>query len=144
MILRRCHPTVIAGLPTPADDHTTRGNAAFEAKQDVEAWLAYKAAYELEPTAIRAARVAVAAAYAREMSVALDDLGHWLEIKRRDARNRGDQEDSWNALEEILEAYEANARRTEQEIDLLKEAVRRLEAEARPKRSTKPDKPRPR
>ncbi len=151
MIFRRGHPVVLSGsAPMPADEHTTRGHAAFEAKQYLEAWHAYRSAFQLEPTPVRAARVAIAAPYATRISSALDDLWQWLVLKRDDARRCGDGEESWITLETIVASYEASARRSEQaqatqriEIDrleqqvaALKEAVQRLEAE--PRRFLKP------
>lgn len=142
---------MLAGAaPTPADEQTTRGDVAFEAKQFLEAWHAYRSAFQLDPTPLRASRAAVAAPYAARMSAAIDDLWQWLVLKRDDARRCGDGEESWSTLEALVNSYEANARRTEQtqatqriEIEqleqqakVLKATIQRLEAE--PRRFRKP------
>lgn len=151
MIFRRGRPVVLAGAAsTPADEQTARGDAAFEARQFLEAWHAYRTAFRLDPSPIRASRAAVAAPYTARMSAAIDDLWQWLVLKRDDARRCGDDEESWSALEALVDAYEANARRSEQtqatqrveldrleqEVAALKETVKRLESE--PRRFLKP------
>lgn len=142
---------MLAGTaPTAAEEQTKRGDDAFEAKQYLEAWHAYRTAFQLEPTPIRASRAAVAAPYAARMSAAIDDLWQWLVLKREDAQRCGDGEESWGVLEELLNSYGANARRSEQtqatqrteierlehQLATLKETLQRLESE--PRRLLKP------
>lgn len=162
MILRRCRPIILAVLltssaataqPTTPDDYAELGKAAFEAKRYKDAWNAYRTAFQLDPIPIRASQVAIAAPYADRMSTAIGDLKQWLVLKRRDAQRKGDQEESWATLESIVNAYQANARRSEtvvttqeteverlkQQVKLLKDSVRRLEIEKQQLKSQLPD-----
>jgi tetratricopeptide (TPR) repeat protein len=101
-----------AADPT-ADEYAATGRAALEHGRYHDALDAYRSAYNLDPTSVRALFVAIASSYALALSSSIDDLETWLDRKKTEANAAGDTEASWAKLTDLVKAYRAAAKRAE-------------------------------
>ena len=106
---------VMAG---PADDQERQGREAFEAGKYGDALTHFRSAYSIEPTSLRAAQVAISAAYAVRLEAALPDLWEWVRSKPA-----GPDE-----LANVQRAYAAAVKRLEQALFVEKTTVNGLKA----------------